>query len=55
MLDFDHIASAIARKLNAGQAVLDGEIVCVDASGRAIPRPLRAGESPSTWLSIYSG
>jgi bifunctional non-homologous end joining protein LigD len=36
MKRFDDLALHIARKLNAGPIILDGEIVCVDETGRPI-------------------
>jgi bifunctional non-homologous end joining protein LigD len=46
MKRFDDLAQAIAGKLNARRAVLDGEIVCVDETGRPIFNDLfeRRGE-----------
>lgn len=46
MKRFDDLASAIARQLNAGYAILDGEIVTVDKTGRPIFNDLfmRRGE-----------
>ena len=36
MKRFDDLASAIGRRLNAGALILDGEIVCMDETGRPI-------------------